>query len=163
MRDPAKEYSPESFGSKVRNFAAAAGREVIEKALVLYHCLRDPRTPSRAKAIIIGALGYFILPLDIIPDIIPGAGYTDDLGGLVLALATVAAYIRPEHREKAREQLSRLFGPRVIDVEYREAAPELRPPTKQKTLPLGEGRGKIGGCYFFSASPAAETVWSRPS
>ena len=130
MRDPAKEYSPESFGSKVRNSAVAAGREVIEKALVLYHCLRDPRTPSRAKAIIIGALGYFVLPLDIIPDIIPGAGYTDDLGGLVLALATVAAYIRSEHREKAGEQVSRLFGPRVIDVEYREAAPELRPPTK---------------------------------
>ncbi len=70
---------------KVRRFALKAGKHVIREAMVLYYCLRDPDTPGRAKAIIIGALGYFILPFDCIPDLIPGAGFTDDLAVLIMA------------------------------------------------------------------------------
>ena len=83
-------YSPEGLRAKLVGFARLAGREVVEKALLLSQVLRDPRTPAWAKTTVIGALGYFIAPLDAIPDLIPGAGYTDDLSVLVMALAAVA-------------------------------------------------------------------------
>ena len=63
-----------------------------------------------AKGVIVGALGYLILPTDLIPDILPGAGYGDDWGAIVAALATVATYIKDEHKDKAGEQVKRLFG-----------------------------------------------------
>ena len=102
-------YSKESFRKKVAAFAPAAGKEVIRGALVLYRCLRDPNTPKWARARIIGALGYFIFPLDAIPDVIPVAGFSDDLGVLAFALATVALHITPEHKEKAEEKLKTWF------------------------------------------------------
>ena len=113
-----KEYSEESFWRKVRRNAFAAGRQVIEKALTLFYCLRDPDTPGWAKAVIIGALGYFILPMDAIPDLIPGAGYADDLGAITVALGTVAVHIKPEHTEKAKGKVSDWFdkddGPKAL-------------------------------------------------
>ncbi|MDE2692055.1 MAG: YkvA family protein [Acidobacteriota bacterium] len=108
--DYSKEYSEESFWKKLGGFAVRAGKEVVEKALTLYYCLLDPDTPKRAKATIIGALGYFIAPFDAITDLIPVVGFSDDLGVLVLALAMVATHIKPEHREKARETLKTWFG-----------------------------------------------------
>jgi uncharacterized membrane protein YkvA (DUF1232 family) len=79
-------------------------------ALTLFYCLQDPDTPKWAKATIAGALGYFILPMDLIPDFLPGAGFTDDWGALFAAIGTVAAYIKNEHRLKAASQWGRLFG-----------------------------------------------------
>ena len=102
-------YSKESFRKKVAAFAPAAGKEVIRGALVLYRCLRDPNTPKWARARIIGALGYFIFPLDAIPDVVPLAGFSDDLGVLAFALATVALHIKPEHKRKADEKLNSLW------------------------------------------------------
>jgi len=63
-----KKYSESSFWTKIKNYAKSAGKEVIEKALILYFCLKDPDTPAWAKSVIIGTLGYFILPMDSIPD-----------------------------------------------------------------------------------------------
>lgn len=102
-------YSDESFWNKLKEFALIAGRVVVEKALTLYYCHRDADTPAWAKTVIVGALAYFILPADAIPDIIPGAGYTDDLGALAAALTTLAAHVKPEHTKKARETLRRWF------------------------------------------------------
>ncbi len=82
---------------------------MIRGALVLYRCLRDPNTPKWARTRIIGALGYFIFPLDAIPDVVPVAGFSDDLGVLALALATVALHIKPEHKQKAEEKLKTWF------------------------------------------------------
>ncbi|HJO02975.1 MAG TPA: DUF1232 domain-containing protein [Acidobacteriota bacterium] len=103
-------YSPEGLRAKLVGFARLAGREVVEKALLLSQVLRDPRTPAWAKTTVIGALGYFIAPLDAIPDLIPGAGYTDDLSVLVMALAAVAASITPGMRARARRGSARWFG-----------------------------------------------------
>ncbi len=103
-------YSKKSFREKVATFAPAAGKEVVRGALVLYHCLRDPNTPKWARARIMGALGYFIFPLDAIPDILPGAGYSDDLGVLALALASVVHHIKPEHKQQAAEKLKTWFS-----------------------------------------------------
>ena len=105
-----KDYSDVSFWNKVRGFAIRAGREVIEKALILYYCLQDSDTPLWTKTVIIGALGYFISPLDAIPDIIPVAGYSDDLVVLALAMASAVAHIKEEHKNKSVEQLKIWFG-----------------------------------------------------
>ena len=101
------EYSEKAFWDKVSHYAKAAGREVLETALKLYYSARDEDTPAWAKTTIIGALGYFILPLDAIPDIIAITGYTDDLSVLGLAVASVARHIKPEHKEKAKEMVSK--------------------------------------------------------
>jgi len=106
----AQEYSEESFWEKLGKFALRAGREVVVQALTLYYCMRDRDTPKWAKGVIVGALGYFILPLDAIPDFTPLIGYADDLGALTAAVATVAAHVKSEHFEKARETSRRWFG-----------------------------------------------------
>ena len=109
MPEQSSQYSDESFWDKLKGFALSAGRVVVEKALTLYYCHRDNDTPVWAKAVIVGALAYFILPTDAIPDIIPGAGYTDDLGALAAALTTLAAHVKQEHIRRARETLRRWF------------------------------------------------------
>ena len=78
--------------------------------LTLYYCLLDPDTPAKARTVILGALGYFIVPLDSIPDVVPAVGYSDDLGVLALAFTTVLIHIKPEHRQRANEKLARLPG-----------------------------------------------------
>lgn len=88
----------------------SAGRKTLLTALTLFYCLQDRDTPTWAKGVIIGALGYLVLPADLIPDILPGVGYGDDWGALVAALGTVAAYIKDEHKSKAAAQVTRLFG-----------------------------------------------------
>jgi uncharacterized membrane protein YkvA (DUF1232 family) len=81
--------------------------------LVLYYTAKDPETPTKAKALIFGALGYFILPLDLIPDAVPIAGFTDDLGLLVTAIAQTMTSIKDEHIKKAEAQFESLFGEKM--------------------------------------------------
>ncbi|OGS94071.1 MAG: hypothetical protein A3H31_03155 [Gallionellales bacterium RIFCSPLOWO2_02_FULL_57_47] len=106
----AKDYSENSFWEKVKNFAKIAGNEVIGKALQLYYTMQAPATPAWAKAVIIAALGYFISPIDAIPDAIPLIGFADDLGVLAAAIATVATYITDEIKAKAETKLDEWFG-----------------------------------------------------
>jgi len=103
-------YSASNLWRSLKKVASKASRKTLNAALVLFYCLRDKDTPTWAKGVIVGALGYLILPADMIPDIIPGAGYGDDWGAIVAALATVAAYIKDIHKSKAAEQVQRLFG-----------------------------------------------------
>jgi len=107
-----KEFSESGFWSKVKDYALAAGGEVIEKALTLYYAAQSPGTPIWAKTAIYAALGYFILTVDAIPDLTPGLGFADDLGVLVTAVATVASYLRPELRDKAQQKMKDWFGER---------------------------------------------------
>ncbi len=105
-------YSESNFWEKLRDYAVVAGREVVEMALKLYYAAQAPETPMWAKTVIYGALAYFILPTDAIPDLIPFAGYGDDLGALAAALATVAAYITPAIEEKAKRKAAEWFDSR---------------------------------------------------
>lgn len=109
IKNPAEAYSDEGFWNKLKSYATAAGRDVVEVALKLYYAMRDPDTPDTAKAIIIGALAYFIIPLDAVADLLPG-GYVDDWGALMGALWTVSRHIKEEHAEKAKEKLGKWFG-----------------------------------------------------
>jgi uncharacterized membrane protein YkvA (DUF1232 family) len=102
-------FDDPSFWDKLKHFARKAGRRVVKTALTLYYCFRDPDTPARAKAVIASALGYFILPLDAIPDLTP-IGFSDDLGALILAMTIVAAHIKPQHKTHAEEKLRAWFG-----------------------------------------------------
>lgn len=102
-------YSEPRFHQKLARAALAAGREVVEKALWLYFAAQRPDTPRWAKATIYGALAYFIMPLDAIPDLAPVAGYTDDLGVLLVAVATIAHYVDEKVRAKASQTLARWF------------------------------------------------------
>lgn len=111
MKDTSGEFTDEKFWDKVKHFALAAGREVIEKALWLYYAFQRPETPAWAKAVIAGALAYFILPIDAIPDAIPVAGYTDDLGALASAIGMVAMHITADVKQQANQKLEDWFGP----------------------------------------------------
>jgi uncharacterized membrane protein YkvA (DUF1232 family) len=102
-------FDDTGFWNKVTTFAKAAGREVIEKALWLYFAAQRPETPLWAKTAIYGALAYFVMPLDAIPDIVPLAGYTDDLAALAAALASVAMYVDDDVKERAQAKLSAWF------------------------------------------------------
>lgn len=106
----AAEYSEEKFWDKVKKNALKAGAELMEKALSMYEALKDEDTPAWAKTTIIGALGYFISPIDAIPDITPVVGFADDLGAVTIAFATVLAYVKEEHIRKARETMAKWFG-----------------------------------------------------
>jgi uncharacterized membrane protein YkvA (DUF1232 family) len=105
-----KEYNDNSFWEKIKKYASVAGKKVVEPAFILYYCLQDKDTPLKVKLIIVSALGYFILPTDAIPDISPLIGYSDDIGALLTAIELVKAYTKPEHIEKADQQLKKWFG-----------------------------------------------------
>lgn len=103
-------YSEANFWQKLKRFAKAAGKEVVEKALLLYYAGQEEDAPAWAKATIVASLGYFIAPLDAIVDLTPAVGYADDLGVLALALAAVATYINDDVREKAARKITHWFG-----------------------------------------------------
>jgi uncharacterized membrane protein YkvA (DUF1232 family) len=103
-------YSEQDFWAKIKTFALKMGEEILEKALWLYYVLQTPDVPVRIKALIYSALGYLILPLDLIPDTIPVVGFSDDLIVLSSAVAAAALYITPEIKRKTREQLDNWFG-----------------------------------------------------
>lgn len=106
----AEHFSEEAFWDKLKGIFKKAGRELLEAALKLYYATRDPETPAWVKATAIGALGYLILPIDVLPDILPVVGLSDDLAVLVGAISAVSAHIKEEHIAQAQEKLNELFG-----------------------------------------------------
>jgi uncharacterized membrane protein YkvA (DUF1232 family) len=111
LRARAGDFSASAFWQKLARFAVTAGRELVEKALWLYYAAERPDVPRWAKLTMWGALAYFVMPVDAIPDLLPGVGYVDDLGALAAALATVAGYVDEDVKARARERLSAWFGP----------------------------------------------------
>lgn len=105
-----KGYSDDGFWEKVKTYARSAGEGVLEPALKMYYALLDSDTPVWAKSTIIAALGYFISPIDAIPDMVPIVGYSDDLGVLAAAVAATAAHIKDEHVTKAKKILAQWFS-----------------------------------------------------
>jgi len=90
--------------------SAVAHLPFAEDLLAAYYCAFDRQTPLHVKAVLLGAIAYFILPDDLIPDYIPVIGYTDDAAVLAATVKLVASYITPDHREAARRTLARLRG-----------------------------------------------------
>ena len=105
-----KHFSEDSFFSKIVDYGKTAGTKVVFAALLLFYAMKSDKMPVSDKAIVIGALGYFILPLDLIPDFIPIVGYADDLTALYVALKKVTSYIDNETISQARNKLTGWFG-----------------------------------------------------
>ena len=103
-------YSESSFQEKILRVAKKAGAKVVYVAFLLFFLLQDERVSSKDKMIILGALGYFILPTDLVMDFIPIAGYTDDLVALLLAVKAVYGAITPGMQAKAKAHTRALFG-----------------------------------------------------
>lgn len=94
------------FWSKVK---ANLGRvPFMDEVVAVWYCARDPATPAKVKAILFGAVAYFVLPFDVVPDVIVGLGYGDDLAILIAAIRAVRPHITDRHREMARAALRRL-------------------------------------------------------
>ncbi|MGR5953867.1 YkvA family protein [Bacillus paranthracis] len=103
-------FSVEAFWKKVKHVAKQAGQSVIYASLLLFYVLQKPDVPKRVKIIVIGALAYFIAPIDAIPDFVAGIGYTDDLGALMAALLQASLYVDDDVKDKARVKLAEWFG-----------------------------------------------------
>ncbi len=112
--NPFKQYvdrfSESRFWQKLSHYARQAGIRVTYAALLLFYAYNRKETPGWAKRIVLGTLGYLISPIDVMPDLTPLIGYTDDLGVLTFGLVTIAAYIDKVTKEKAREKLKDWFG-----------------------------------------------------
>lgn len=106
----ADSFTERRFWKKLQRFAGKIGCPLLCKALSMYYSFRDHETPLWAKTTIMGALGYLISLVDVIPDLVPALGYTDDLAVIVAAMGAVALYIKDEHRQKAQQQVERLLG-----------------------------------------------------
>ena len=104
-----RHYNEDGFWKKLKRVAATVGAKVLYPALQLYFLMQSKDVPVKAKTLIIGALGYLILPADLVPDFIPALGFTDDLTAIMLALRTVSQHLTPEIKSKAKEQTDRLL------------------------------------------------------
>ncbi len=96
----------ERFWRKFKRVAAKL--PFAEDLAAAWFCAVDPTTPFRARATLFGALAYFVMPVDVIPDFLLVAGFTDDASVMLAAITTVAAHIRPDHRRKAADALRTL-------------------------------------------------------
>ena len=112
----ANKFSASDFTEKISRIAKRAGAKLVYAALLLYYTLQSDKVSAKDKAIIIGALGYMISPLDVIPDAIPIAGLSDDLAVLLYVLKKFWVDVDPEVKQKAQERLKKWFD----DDEMRE-------------------------------------------
>ena len=111
----ANKFSKREFVEKIARIAKSAGAKLVYAALILYYTLQSDKVSATNKAMIIGALGYLISPLDVVPDAIPIAGLADDLGVLVFVLKKVWTDVDPDIQVKARQRLSKWFDEDEIE------------------------------------------------
>lgn len=96
----------DEFWPKLQKFLSRV--PFAERAIASYYCAFDDDTPMRVKGVLLAALAYFILPVDVIPDFILGLGFTDDLTVLATAVTLIQSHMKDEHWEMARETLERM-------------------------------------------------------
>lgn len=109
--DKYKEFFSESkLIKKLKLYAKNAGIKTVYTVLLLFYAYRRKETPTWARNIILGAIGYFISPIDAVPDLTPILGYTDDIGVLSFGLVTIACYVNKEVKVKAKTKLKDWFG-----------------------------------------------------
>lgn len=112
-----KQHSEESFWNKIKKVGSKIGVTPIYLVFLLYHSLKSKSIPIVNKAPIVGALGYFISLIDIVPDVTPLVGYCDDVSVILGALALIATQITEEIREEAKDSARRIF-PYITDEEF---------------------------------------------
>ncbi|MDO8927586.1 MAG: YkvA family protein [Bacteroidota bacterium] len=103
-------YTESTLWEKLSRTAKSAGMKVVYPVLLLQYLMKSDDVSLKTKLIISAALGYFILPIDFIPDFAPLIGFTDDVGVLLLILRQMATKVTPEIKKNAREHLHKWFG-----------------------------------------------------
>ena len=107
-------YNESSFLDKVTKYGKLIGINALYKAVQLWFVMQKPDVPAGTKAVIMGALGYLIAPLDFLPDLMPVLGYTDDLVAITFALIKVQGYIDEEVERKSKNLLAKIFGEEAV-------------------------------------------------
>ena len=110
----ANRFSASDFIDKISRIAKRAGAKLVYAALILFYTLQSDKISTKDKAIIIGALGYMISPIDVIPDAIPIAGLTDDMAVLIYVLKKVWVDVDPAVKDKSKQRLSKWFDEEEI-------------------------------------------------
>ncbi len=109
LKSYSKDYEESGFWSTVAKVSPSLARTALE----LYYVMKEDSTPLGAKATIVAALGYLICPIDLIPDVIPILGFTDDAGALALAYKKVKDYVTPEITDKVNHNIGKANGKRI--------------------------------------------------
>ncbi len=104
-----KAYKERLFWKKLKKYLLQIGKDLVEEALTLYYCLKDPQTPNGVKITIICALGYLIMPIDLIPDLLVPVGFIDDAAAIALVIKNSRENIRDAHRKSAHAKCQELF------------------------------------------------------
>lgn len=114
MKNPFEKYvsvfSENRMWKKIKKYAHLAGLKTVYSALLLFYAYKRKETPLWARNIIFGTLGYFLSPIDLLPDLTPIIGYTDDIGVLSFGLVTIACYVNDDVRIQSRKRLRKWFG-----------------------------------------------------
>ena len=108
-------YNDVSFLEKATRYGKLIGINALYKAVQLWFVMQKPDVPAGTKAVIMGALGYLIAPLDFLPDLLPVLGYTDDLVAITFALIKVQGYIDEEVERKSKKLLAKIFGEEAVN------------------------------------------------
>lgn len=110
------DYSENGLWDKVSNNVKSIGAQLLYKAMQLYYATENPACPRKVKLTIYGALGYLIAPLDVVPDLMPMIGYTDDAAAVAAALVLAQSYIDDDVKFKAKSKLANLFGVNILSA-----------------------------------------------
>jgi len=107
-------YSEESLWDKLKGGAKKAGANLIYDVLQLFYVAQNPNVPMKIRAAMVAPLGYFISPVDLIPDLVPIVGYSDDAAVIAMAIGIAHLYINDEIRQKAQDKLVAFFGKSIL-------------------------------------------------
>ncbi len=103
-------FSKDNLLLKLQHYGRDIGLTVLYNVLQLWYVLQKPEVPAKNKAVIMGALGYLITPLDFIPDLTPILGYNDDAAAILFALYMVRQYVDDEVKAQAKARLAKIFS-----------------------------------------------------
>lgn len=103
-------FSKDNLLLKLQHYGRDIGLTVLYNVLQLWYVLQKPEVPAKNKAVIMGALGYLITPLDFIPDLTPILGYNDDAAAILFALYMVRQYVDDEVKTQAKTRLAKIFS-----------------------------------------------------
>jgi uncharacterized membrane protein YkvA (DUF1232 family) len=109
LKNLTRHFDQIRFLKTVRSYIKAAGIKVIYACLLLYYAFNRSETPGWAKRIILGSFAYLLAPIDMVPDLAPFFGFTDDLGVLMFGLVTIAGHVTKDVRVQAKTTVSKWF------------------------------------------------------
>ena len=119
IRGKEKHYSPDKFLNKVKKYGTNMGFKALYSVAILYCALKSPDLPKEHKLMILGVLGYFVLPIDLIADMLPAVGLADDIVIITKAVSVIYSSITDEMKEEAHEVLKKIFGDKYLpSIEY---------------------------------------------